>query len=328
MKFYYVLLYLLLVVLAFPLPGASDESAKKTGLWLESSVAMAAAAPGDIRDVSFIFSNPLSTPISITNATADCGCVNLRRPYGSILPGATGTVSASVRAGAAEGPFVNRIYVLFDNGEYSKLDIRGEVRAFLKVTPPSLEMRDMVPGEVQDASFEITVTDNADTEILRTRIDGGDIELKEFRSERKGSTIDCTVSVVPRVAVGRLVGTLILETSHPDQRELQIPILIYPKIPLEIQPSSAFLGIVKQGATVKKEFTLRWNDAKPGNIKKVRYGNREAVFSVTDTGKATVLDVEFLCAGSPGFATGELVLELDNPAAPRITIPYSCMVRK
>ena len=73
---------------------------------------------------------------------------------------------------------------------------------------------------------------------------------------------------------------------------------------------------------------LRWNDAKPSDIKKVRYGDHEAIFSLTNTGKATVLDVEFLCAGSPGFATGELVLELDNPASPRITIPYSCMVRK
>jgi|GEM_PF-3437918 len=77
----------------------------------------------------------------------------------------------------------------------------------------------------------------------------------------------------------------------------------------------AFLGIVKQGATVKKEFTLKWNDAKPGNIKKVRYGDREAVFSVTDTGKAAVVDVEFSCAGSPGFGTGELVLELNDPAS-------------
>jgi len=233
-----------------------------------------------------------------------------------------------VRAGVAEGPFVNRIYVLFDKGEYSKLDIRGEVRAFHKVTPPSLEIHDVAPGEVQEASFQITVADNVDTVILRKRIEGGDIELKEFQSERIGSGIDCLVSVVPRVAGRRLVGTLILETSHPKQRELQISIVVYPKIPLEIQPSSAFLGIVKQGATVKKEFALKWNNAKPSTIKKVRYGDREAVFSVTDTGKATILDVEFLCAGSPGFATGELVLELDNPASPKVTIPYSYMVRK
>ncbi len=304
--------------------GAYSESIS----WDTPSVFLPTAAPTDIRSVSFVFTNPLSTSITIVNATADCGCINLRRPYGAILPGATGTVSASVRAGAAEGPFVNRIYVLFDNGEYSKLDIRGEVRAFLKVTPPSLEIRDVLPGEVQDVSLEITVTDNADTEILQTRLDGGDIELKEFKSERKGSSMDCIVSVVPRAAAGRLVGTLVLETSHPHQGELQIPIVIYPKIPLEIQPSSAFLGIVKQGAIVKKEFALKWKDAKPSGIKKVRYGDREAVFSVTSTGKATVLNVEFLCAGSPGFATGELLLELDDPASPHITIPYSYMVRK
>ncbi|HPA45131.1 MAG TPA: DUF1573 domain-containing protein [bacterium] len=295
---------------------------------MESNVSTPVTAPGEIRNVSFIFANPLSTSITILDATADCGCVNLRRPYGAILPGASGTVSASVRAGASEGPFVNQIYVLFDNGEYSKLDIRGEVRAFLKVTPPALEIRDVLPGGVQEASFEIAAADNADTEILQTRLDGGDIELKEFKSERKGSSMDCIVSVVPRAAAGRLVGTLVLETSHPHQGELQIPIVIYPKIPLEIQPSSAFLGIVKQGAIVKKEFALKWKDAKPSGIKKVRYGDREAVFSVTSTGKATVLNVEFLCAGSPGFATGELLLELDDPASPHITIPYSYMVRK
>jgi|GEM_PF-1376637 len=242
------LVLLALCVLWLPLfleAGACSDSIS----WGTPSIFIPATAPGEIRDVSFVLTNPLSAPISITNATASCGCIGVRATYGAILPGATGTVSASVRAGAAEGPFVNRIYVLFDNGEYSKLDIRGEVKAFLKVTPPSLEIHDMVPGEVQEVSFEITVADNADMEILRTRIDGGDIELKGFESERKGSTIDCLVGVVPRVAARRLVGTLILETSHPNQRELQIPIVFYPKIPLEIQPSSAFLGASVPTAT-------------------------------------------------------------------------------
>jgi len=167
--------------------------------------------------------------------------LNLRRPCGAILPGATGTVSATIRAGAAERAFANRISVLFDNGEYSKLEVRGEVRAFLKVTPQSLQMRDVAPGEVQDASFEIAVEDNADTEILQWRIDGGDMELKECKSDCKGSGrvsgIDCGVSVLPRLVARRLVGTLILETSHPNQRELPIPILIYSRIPLETRPS-------------------------------------------------------------------------------------------
>jgi len=60
---------------------------------------------------------------------------------------------------------------------------------------------------------------------------------------------------------------------------------------------AAYLIVAKQGATVKKEFTLRWNDAKPGNIKRVRYGDREAVFSVTDTGKASVR--KYRCVTKP-----------------------------
>lgn len=162
--------------------------------WSQETFVIPEAAPAAIRDISLVFTNPLSTPISIVSATADCGCINLRRPYGAILPGVTGAVSATIRAGAAEGPFVNRIYVLFDNGQYSKLDIRGEVQAFLKVKPPSLQIRDVVPGEVREASFEITVADNADTKILHTLIDGGDIELKEFKSEHKESGIDCRVN--------------------------------------------------------------------------------------------------------------------------------------
>ncbi|HOE12073.1 MAG TPA: hypothetical protein PLQ35_09120 [bacterium] len=184
-----------------------------------------ATAPGEISPTP-----ALSSPISSQPPP----------PVWRDLAGATGTVSAGVQAGAAEGLFANRIYVLFDNGEYSKLDIRGEVRSFLKVAPPSLEVRNVVPGDVQGASFEDTVADNADTEILRTRLDGGDIELKEFKSERKGSGrvsgIDCRLSVLPRLAARRLVGILILETSHPNQRELQIPIAISPKIALEIRP--------------------------------------------------------------------------------------------
>ena len=73
---------------------------------------------------------------------------------------------------------------------------------------------------------------------------------------------------------------------------------------------------------------MKWNDARPSAIKKVLCGHRETVFPVANNGQAPVLEVESLCVASPGFATGELVLELDDPASPRIVIPYSYMVRK
>jgi len=289
---------------------------------------MPVSGPGEIRDVTFVFTNPLTAPISVRSATADCWCINLRRPQEPIPPGATGTVSVSARARIAEGAFVNRIYVLFDNGEYSKLEVWGEVQQFLRVTPPSLEIRNAVLNAVREASFEIAVTDNTAADVLRARIDGEEIELKEFRSERRRSTILCMAAVIPRRGERHLGSTLILETSHPRQEKVQIPLVIYPKIPVEVQPASVFLGIVKPGATVRKEFVLKWNDKEAGAVNRVRYGDHEAAFTITKTGKATILDVELRCADTPGFATGELTLELANPTSPPVIVPYSCMVRE
>ncbi|HPA46957.1 MAG TPA: DUF1573 domain-containing protein, partial [bacterium] len=125
MKSHSLLFSILLLCSVLSLPGASDESVPPGRYWLEPSISMPVSGPGEIRDVTFVFTNPLTAPISVRSATADCWCINLRRPQEPIPPGATGTVSVSARARIAEGAFVNRIYVLFDNGEYSKLEVWG-----------------------------------------------------------------------------------------------------------------------------------------------------------------------------------------------------------
>ena len=294
-----------------------------------TSAEIGTIAPGEIVSASFIVRNRGSKDASIMAEILDCACGKKQAFSSKIVPSdCTAVVCVNVRGPLVEGAYRRSVKVNCDGKYIDNLLITGDIRYFLRAIPTTLQIRNAIPCVVQEVSFEIEVADNEDVEIRHAGIDGGDIQLKDLKAERVGSEMICVLKIVPRVTKPRFVSTLVIDSSHRRQKKLRLPIMIYPKIPVDIQPSPAFLGIVKPGEKVGKTFTLKWNDSKPMQVKSVEYGDRRAIYSVDKKDEITFLDVELYCSGSPGFATGELVVELDDPSAPPVSIPYSYVVRE
>ena len=311
-----------------PHSGATDIQRARI-FWSSASTYLKTTVPGEIRDVSFVFTNHSLSPVSVRNATADCGCVSVRRPYGAILPDATGVILVRVRASAAEGSFTKHVYISFDNGDYSKLLITGETHSLFKVEPRTIRVKDALLNVSKTVLFDIFIDKAVKTEFRNARLENSDIELVHIRTARTSTGVRCSLTLVPRVPKRRIISSLILRTSCKRQPELRIPLIVYPKMPFDIRPPTAFFGVVKPGVKTSKKFVLKSKDSSAIRIKKIKDGDRDATFSIEEAAAGQVtLNVEILCADKPGFATGELVIELDDPAMPKVSIPYSYVVRE
>jgi hypothetical protein len=75
----------------------------------------------------FVFRNVTSAPITITNATASCGCTTPVKPEAPIMPGKADKIKAGYNA-ANPGPFEKTIYITVEGYDQPKeIKIKGEV---------------------------------------------------------------------------------------------------------------------------------------------------------------------------------------------------------
>ena len=296
--------------------------------WNATSFSLPTTAPGEIRDALFVFENHFPSPISIHEATSDCGCINVRRPYGAILPNATGAISARIRASRVEGPYKERIYISFDNGHISELLITGKTHSLFKAEPQSIKVHDAVLNASRTVSFDITIDEGVEAEILDARLENSDIELMHFATAAISNGVRCCLTLVPRVPKRRIISTLILQTSHKRQPIFRVALIVYSALPIDIRPPVAFFGVVKPNTKASKKFSLKSKDSSAIRIKSIKDGKRQAKFTTEKANGSLTLKVELLCADRPGFATGELLIELEDPSAPKVSIPYSYMLRE
>ncbi|MFH1743090.1 MAG: DUF1573 domain-containing protein [bacterium] len=297
-------------------------------LWNSTSVSLGMTAPAEIHDTSFLFKNFSSNPISISNAGTHCGCIALRVPNSAVLPDSTGVVIVLVKASQSEGPYRRFVHIAFDNGEVSELVVEGQTHSVFRISPPSILVRDAIVNATRTLSFDVNIDKETDAQILNARFETDDLNLLDYQQTEVRDGVRCFVTLVPRAAKPKIVSQLILETSHKRQPILYIPVMVLSALPLEINPSVAFLGVVKPGAKVSKRFSIISAESEPARIKTIKNAGRETKFTLEKGEGSYSLNVELLCAGKPGFVTGELVIELDDPSAPEVPIPYSYVVRE
>ena len=245
-----------------------------------------------------------------------------------MLPNATGIVDVHIMAGQNEGPYKHIVDIAFDNGLTSRLSVTGKTHSHFHVKPGSIQIDNAILSVPQTATCDITIEEGIEAEISDARLENSDIELIRFATMDISNGVRCCLTLVPRVPKRRIISSLILHTSCKRQPEIRIPLIVYPKMLFDIRPPTAFFGVVKPGAKVSKKFVLKSRDFLPIQIKSIKDGDRKTPFIMEKANGSLALNVEILCAGEPGFATGELVIELEDPAVPKVSIPYSYVVRK
>src|SRR5205814_2337716 len=77
---------------------------------------------------AFEYSSSGKQPLIVSQATASCGCTTPTWTKEPVLPGKTGTVSATFNA-AREGSFIKTVTVLSNTGNPVYLTIKGNVIA-------------------------------------------------------------------------------------------------------------------------------------------------------------------------------------------------------
>ncbi|GEM_PF-3684375 len=320
-----IVCHLLSVLLITPVVYGHEVS--NSIVWEATSINLGTTAPSEIYNASFVFRNCHSFAVSIRKETPCCGSVSAQTANPPVLPNATAVLSFKIRASGADGPFSRIIHVAFDHGEVFDLAVEGNTHNLFVLSPPWIRIAGAVLNGRYPVSFDISIEEGCDAEIYGGSLDTGELDLSDFMTTPIPGGVRCSCTIVCRAAKNRTTALLIIRTSDKHQPTITLPVIVHNDSPVDIIPPVAFCGIVKPRATMEKTLQVRSRDQWPVKIKSVKACDLLG-YTTQDVYGYVNLNIRLISAGSPGFATGELVLELDDSTAPQVTIPYSYMVRK
>lgn len=287
----------------------------------------------------FLIENQGRAPLEITDVRPACGCTVAQFDR-VIAPGASGKVHAVLDTSTFSGPIAKGIAVLTNDAASPRLDltVKADVQPHLNVDPGYarfLQPQHSDPGVVEQRLWTQSFDD---LEILDVRspypflsVDHTLIEEEADRHEQGlGPQHQLTfVFDYATAPVGALAEYVVIETNHPTQREVKIPVSGFVRPLVVITPSTAEFG----------EITLT-EDGASGSLLLKHYGSTPLAISDARTDVPGVeVAVEPLTEGSEfrvqvlfgpdmpkGEFNGTIRLSTNNPRKPTVEIPLSGVV--
>lgn len=196
---------------------------------------------------AFLLKNTGTTEVQLIGLTGTCGC--LKHEFGATTLKAgettTLTVSLSLLAQPA-GPGNWNMTIRYQSGE-SKSELPIRVRALVRrdvtIEPAALVING--DGELT-ATVHVVDQRKAPAKVTSARVGltGVSAEVRP-QVERDGKTLTpIVVTVAASVSGGPHVGELVIDTGHPESRELRLPIRV-------VRPSAASVQFAPATPTVR-----------------------------------------------------------------------------
>lgn len=121
-------LSILFAAFSFFAASFAQTPAQNEGIvWSKKSHDFGTVKMGPKAEATFTFVNKTNGPVVITAAQPSCSCTVGDYTKTPILPGQTGTVTASYGTDGRPGFFQKSVHVTFDNGASTDLIISGTV---------------------------------------------------------------------------------------------------------------------------------------------------------------------------------------------------------
>lgn len=239
----------------------------------------------------FQIKNEGDTVLEITDVHPACGCTVVSFDT-KIEPGKTGRVTAKVDTQDFAGPISKSIAVFTNDKANPKLQlvVKADVKPYISVDP-GYARYNYVQGEPLRPITQILWTeDGRDINIVRVKAPYPHLKVsyrepreEERKKEAKGRQWAIDVELVPDAPVGALKDYVEVETDHPKQKIVKLPISGFVRPRQHITPVDIDFGEI-EGAALPLQRTLHFtNFATEGiEVSKVETG----LAGVTLTAKA------------------------------------------
>jgi len=231
----------------------------------ERSFDFKTVAKGAVPEYRFVLKNPLQEPMRIASVTSSCTCTTLdfdqekftRQTY------ETFEITAQLRGDRYEGQRNSTITVAIDQPYRAEihLNIRGEIRTDLKITPHFIDFGNVAPETGQSRTLTVTYSgSNSQWRIVDVRCDNEFIRADNITmdfSTMSQKTFKVNVSLDKLAPHGMIREHLFLITNDTaSRREIPIDIRATVGTVIRVSPPTVFLGTLPPGKPSPKKLVI------------------------------------------------------------------------
>ncbi|MDO8632039.1 MAG: DUF1573 domain-containing protein, partial [Phycisphaerales bacterium] len=275
---------------------------------------------------SFKITNGGDAPLEISRVKPSCGCTIAGNYPKTIAPGETGEFPFSLASNKLRGHFEKSITISSNDPVTPDLRLRlkGEVKRYVEVTPPSANFARITSQEPQERI--VNLTNNTDNPLKLTLEQPADSKFKaELVEKTPGKQFDLRISAVPPFEPGNLRSTITLKTNIPEQNEVTVDVNGIVPARLEVQPSVVIVNQPRGEDTTGVSRVVRFTNygKNPVKVLEATVDDPAVTVNVSErkAGESYTVQVQMPAGYQPPATGKSITLKTDDTEQPIITVP-------
>jgi hypothetical protein len=326
------------LIVAGTLFAQAAPAGKPKAVVVEPIGDVGSVAKGDNATHDFVIKNDGAADLQITNVQPSCGCTVAR--YDKLIaPGKTGSVHVVVDTTTFTGAIAKSVTVYTNDPENPQiqLTVRAKVEPYIAVKPGYARYL-VVRGEPQQGvitqslwstdgqSFDIT---GVDSPMPALKVTYREATEKERQPDSKGKQwkIEMTLSN-DQAPVGALTQHVVVHTTHPKEKIVDIPISGFVRPIFAVTPPIADFGKVDLKEPRRFTFNVKNFATEPINVTRVdpTLKGVGAELKPVEAGRNYNVQLTLKPDIAKGPFDGKLMLRTDSPKMPVVEVEFRGVV--
>lgn len=287
---------------------------------------------GETAAVEFSLANRGDETLQIREVKVGCGCTTVSYPA-TLAPGAMGVLKATLAAATGwKGPVAKQITVLSNDPDQpaALLQLTATIRPLFRITPESPLAVRYQPGDVIRQVFTITSTTEQSIGItgIAARQPGIEARILPAESGDGPGVSRVEVTVRPPENAGGVFSYVVLQTAHPRLPTINLVVNGVREGGITVSPAVLYLpGLGAAPAAGPPRVVTLLKRGAAFQVREVRT-DTPALQAELRPGDGTFYEiaVRYLGGLAKGKHAGKIFVTTDDPASPRIEIPYEATV--
>jgi len=272
-------------------------------------------AKGAKTEFAFNLQNLYEEDVHIASVRSSCGCTSASiSGKDTLKTWETGTILAVFNTRTFSGQRGATVTVTIDKPFFAEVQLRvaGYIRSDVDFSPGVVAFGDVDQGQPTETKIVVTNYTRQDWRIADIRSANENLEVELSDPVRTGSGVSYTMLVRLKgdAPIGYLQDQLTLVTNESSNPRVPIGVEGRVKSPLDINPSTLFLGSMEPGQAVTKQLVVRAK--KPFKITNIKCENDCFQFNLKDEAKAIhLIPLVFTAGESVGDLEQSIEIETD-----------------
>jgi hypothetical protein len=319
---------------AAPAPGAKKP--KATAVEPIKDVGNVSKGEKIVND--FLIKNDGDADLQITNVQPACGCTVAEFDK-VIKPGQTGKVHAVVDTTNFNGPIAKGITVFTNDPAAPQIDltVRAKVEPYISVKPGYARYI-IVQGEQQQGTItqSLWAADNSSWDITSVqspfpylKVTYREAKPEERVPDAKGKQWQIEMSLANDAKVGPLSDYVLVNTNHPKQKLVQIPVSGFVRPVIAVTPPVADFGKIELKEPLRKAVNIHNFATEPIKVTSIDPSlpaGIDAKLEPLEEGREYQVRVVLNPTLAKGPFLGKVTLHTDSPKVPTIEVEFKGIV--